>query len=181
MANDMTARVHTAATWSIVLSVLMMAAGVLAIGLPLVAGIAVDALIAWLLIFSGALHVVFAWRGHGPAGVLWEFLLGLAYGVIGSYLIAHPLAGLASLTLAVAIYLFVEAILEFALWFRLRTSPGRVWLLFDGIVTVVLAVMIASTWPSSAAWVIGTLVGISMLFSGISRLVLSFTVRQLVA
>jgi uncharacterized membrane protein HdeD (DUF308 family) len=182
MANDLTtARVHTATTWSIVLSVLMMAAGVLAIGLPLVAGIAVDALIAWLLIFSGALHAAFAWRGHGAAGVLWEILLGLTYGVIGFYLIAHPLAGLASLTLAVAIYLFFEAILEFGLWFQLRTSPGKGWLLFDAIVTIVLAVMIWRTWPSSATWVIGTLVGISMLFSGMSRLVLSFTVRRLVA
>jgi uncharacterized membrane protein HdeD (DUF308 family) len=181
MANGMTARVQTATTWSIVLSVLMMASGAFAIALPLMAGIVVDTLIAWLLIFSGLLHLGFAWRGHGAAGVLWEILLGLAYGVIGFYLMAHPLAGLASLTLVVAIYLFVEAILECVLWFQLRTSAGRGWLLFDGIVTAILAVMIWTTWPSSAAWVIGTLVGISMLFSGLSRLVLSLAARRLVA
>jgi uncharacterized membrane protein HdeD (DUF308 family) len=177
----MTARVQTATTWSIALSVLMMLAGALAIGLPLMAGIAVDALVAWLLIFSGALHFAFAWRGHGAAGVVWEILLGLAYGVIGFYLVAHPLAGLASLTLVVAMYLMIEGILEFVLWFQLRQSAGGGWLLFDGIVTLVLAVMIWSTWPSSAAWVIGTLVGISMLFSGLSRLVLSLAARRLVA
>jgi uncharacterized membrane protein HdeD (DUF308 family) len=54
-------------------------------------------------------------------------------------------------------------------------------LLVDGIVTLVLAVMIWRTWPSSAVWVIGTLVGISMLFSGITRLMLSLAVRKITA
>jgi uncharacterized membrane protein HdeD (DUF308 family) len=88
---------------------------------------------------------------------------------------------LASLTLAVAIYLFVEGVLEFILWFELRTAAGRGWLLLDGVVTLVLAAMIWSTWPSSAAWVIGTLVGINIFFSGISRLVLSLAARRIVA
>jgi uncharacterized membrane protein HdeD (DUF308 family) len=179
MANSMTAGVQQQTTWSIVLSVLMIAAGVLAIGLPLVTGIAVGALIAWLLLFSGALHVAFAWRGHGAAGVLWEILVGLAYGTIGFYLLAHPLVELASLTLAVAVYLLVKAILECVLWFQLRALPARGWLLLDGMITLALAVMIGSTWPSSAAWVIGTLVGISMFFSGISRLVPSLSQRRL--
>lgn len=79
---------------------------------------------------------------------------------------------------AEAIYLFVEGVLEFTLWFQLRTTPGKAWLLLDGIVTFILAAMIWRTWPSSAAWVIGTLVGISMFFSGISQLVLSLAVRR---
>jgi uncharacterized membrane protein HdeD (DUF308 family) len=181
MANDMTAGVHTASTWPVFLSVVMIAAGLLAIGVPLVAGVALTSLVAWLLVLGGVLHLAFAWRGHTAAGVVWESLLGFAYGAIGFYILAHPLVGLESLTLAVAVYLFVEGVLEFILWFQLRTTPGKGWLLFDGIVTLLLAAMIGSTWPSSAAWVIGTLVGISIFFSGISRLVLSLTVRRRVA
>jgi len=180
MVNGTTTRVQPATTWSIMLSVLMIAAGVVAIGLPLMTGIAIGAIIAWLLLFSGALHVAFAWRGHGAAGVLWEILVGVAYGAIGIVLLRHPVAELASLTLAIEIYLFVEAILEFVLWFRLRTSPGRAWLLIDGVITLVLAVMIGSTWPSSATWVVGTLMGISMFFSGISRLVPALVGRRAV-
>ena len=179
MTTEANERVRAAMTWSVVLSALMIVIGITAIGLPFMAGVAIDEIIAWLLLFSGALHVAFAWRGHGPSGVLWEILLGLAYGVIGVYLLTRPLLGLASLTLAVAIYLFVEAMLEFVLWFQLRTTRGRGWLLFDGVVTVVLGVMIWRTWPSSATWVLGTLVGISMLFSGVSRLVLSLGARRL--
>jgi len=181
MANALTAGVQRATTWSVALSVLMIVAGVLAIMLPMMAGIAVTAIVGWLLIFSGALHLAFAWRGGHASAVVWELLLGVAYGVIGFYVLANPVAGLASLTIAVAIYLFVEGVLEFILSFQLRPAPGAGWLLVDGIITLVLAVMIWRTWPSSTAWVVGTLVGISMLFSGITRLMLSLAVRRLVA
>jgi uncharacterized membrane protein HdeD (DUF308 family) len=89
--------------------------------------------------------------------------------------------GLASLTLAIAIYLLIEGVLEFVLSFQIRPAHGSGWLLVDGIITLVLAVMIWSTWPSSALWVVGTLVGISMFFSGITRLMLSVAVRRIVA
>ena len=182
MANSMTADVHTvrrATTWSIVLSVLMIVAGVLAICVPVVAGVAVTAIVGWLLVFSGLLHLAFAWRAGRAGAVLWEILLGILYGAIGFYLLASPVIGLASLTLAIAIYLFFEGVLEFVLSFQLRPAPGSGWLLADGIITLVLAVMIWSTWPSSALWVVGTLVGISMFFSGITRLMFSMAVRRI--
>jgi len=164
--------------WSIGLSVLMIVAGILAIASPLAAGIAVNVLIAWLLVFSGCVHLVFSWYTRTTGGFLWELLVGILYILIGGYLLVHPVAALMSLTIALAIYLFLEAILEFALGFKLRPLPGSNWLLFDGVITLILAVMIWRTWPSSSAWVIGTLVGISMLFSGTSRLMLSLAARS---
>lgn len=171
--------VKKSAGWSIGLSVLMIVVGVLAIASPLGAGIAVNLLVAWLLVLSGCAHLVFAWQTRSTGGILWESLLGILYIFIGVYLLMHPLAGLASLTLALAIYLFLEAILEFVLGFALRQLPGSRWLLLDGIITLILAVMIWRTWPSSSAWVIGTLVGISMLFSGASRLAVSMAARRI--
>jgi uncharacterized membrane protein HdeD (DUF308 family) len=159
----------------------MIVAGLLAIAVPQVAGFAVNILVAWLLVFSGAAHLVFAWHTRTTGAMLWELLLGVLYIFIGAYLLFHPVAGLASLTLALAIYLFAEGVLELILSFKLRPMPGSGWLLFDGIITLILGVMIWRTWPSSTEWVIGTLVGISMLFSGISRLMLSLAARRLVA
>jgi len=167
--------------WSIGLSVLMILAGVLAIVIPPAAGITVTILVGWLLVFSGVAHLVFGWHTRTAGGFVWELLLGIVYGLVGGYLLFHPVAGLASLTLALAVYLFVEGVLEFFMSFRLRPMPGSGWLLFDGIITLILAVMIWRTWPSSTVWVIGTLVGISMLFSGVSRLVLSLAARRVVA
>ena len=164
--------------WSIGLSALMVLAGVLAIASPMAAGIAVDVLVAWLLVFSGCVHFVFAWYTRSTGGILWEILLGALYIFIGVYVLVHPAVGLASLTLALAIYLLLEAILEFVMGFTLRPLPGSGWLLFDGIITLILAVMIWRTWPSNTGWVIGTLVGISMLFSGVSRLGISLAARS---
>lgn len=167
--------------WSIGLSVLMLLTGVLAIVIPPVAGIAVLVVVAWLLVLSGAAHLVFAWHTRTAGGVLWELLLGILYIFVGVYALLHPVAGLASLTLVLAIYLFAEGVLEFVLSFRLRPMPGSNWLLFDGIITLLLAILIWRSWPWSTEWAIGTLVGISMLFSGAARLSLSLAARRVLA
>lgn len=166
--------------WSIGLSVLMILGGILAIVIPPAAGIAVLVVVAWLLMLGGAAHLVFAWYTRTAGGVIWELLLGLLYIFVGVYALLHPAAGLASLTLVLAVYLFVEGVLELILSFRLRPLPGSSWLLFDGIITLILAILIWRSWPSSSEWVIGTLVGISMLFSGAARLSLSLAARRVV-
>jgi len=181
LGNSMTGDIHKATTWSIVLSVLMIAAGVLAIASPAIAGVAATVFFGWLLIVSGMLHLAYAWQAGRAGAVVWEILVGMLYGGIGVYLLARPVAGLESLTLALAIYLVTEGVLEFVLSFQLRPLPGSGWLLFDGIVTLVLAAMIGSAWPISSVWAVGTLVGVSMFFSGITRLMLSVAVRQVVA
>ena len=167
--------------WSIGLSVLMIVAGLLAIVAPPAAGVAVVFIVAWLLVVSGGAHLVFAWYTRTTGGLLWELLLGIVYVLIGVYVLLHPVSGLASLTLALAIYLFAEGILELVLGFLMRAMPSSGWLWLDGIITLILAIMIWRTWPSSTEWVIGTLVGISMLFSGVCRLMLSLAARRAVA
>ncbi len=166
---------------SIALSLFMILAGVLAIVIPPVGGLAVVLVLAWLLMLSGAAHVAFAWYTRTGGAFVWELLVGLLYLFVGVYTLIQPVAGLASLTLLLAIYLFVKGVLEFVLSFRLRPLPGSNWLLFDGIVSLIVAVMIWRSFPSSTEWVIGTLVGVSMLFSGVARLSLSMAARRVVA
>jgi uncharacterized membrane protein HdeD (DUF308 family) len=166
--------------WSIAVSLLMILAGILALGLPAAAGIAVNIVVAWLLVFCGVAHLVFGWHLRGFGGVIWQTLLGALYLGIGVYLLMHPVAGLVTLTLALAFYLFAEGLLEVILSFQFRPRQGWGWLLLDGIVTLILGVMIWRTWPMSTEWVIGTLVGISMIFSGATRLMLSLAARSVV-
>jgi len=173
--------VHRVTGWSIALSILMIIAGILAIASPFVAGMVITRVVGWLLLFSGVLHFVYGFRGGGVSAVVWEILLAVVYAVAGFYILANPAIGLASLTVVIALYLFAEAILEFAESYMIRHEIGSGWLLFDGIVTLLLALMIVGTWPSSKIWAIGTLVGVSMLFSGISRLMMSSAVRRITA
>jgi uncharacterized membrane protein HdeD (DUF308 family) len=167
--------------WSIGLSIIMIVAGVLAIALPWAAAIAANILVGWMLVLSSGAHFAFASQGGRKSAVIWEVLLGILYLVVGVYVLINPALGLISLALALAVYLLVEGVLEFILAFRLQPIPGWGWLLFDGIITLILGVMIWRLWPSGAGWVIGTLVGISMLFSGISRLMLSLAARPVIS
>ena len=164
--------------WSIVLSVLMIVAGALAIIVPPISGITVTILVGWLLVLRGATHLVYAWNTRRSGGLLWEILLSIIYIAAGGYLLLHPVAGLASLTVVLAVYLLLESVLEFILSFQLRPLPGSGWLLAVGIITLILAIMIWWAWPASTLWVIGTLVGVSMVFSGVARLMISLAARR---
>ena len=179
MAQAFTTDVHRATTWSIVLSVLMIIAGILAIASPYYAGLAITVVVGWLLLISAVLHLVYAFRGGRAAAVVWEILLAIVYALIGFYILANPRIGLASLTFAIAFYLFVEAILEFALSYQLRNESGAGWMLVDGIITMILAFLIWANWPSSSVWAVGIIVGVSMLFSGITRMMITSTVRRI--
>jgi uncharacterized membrane protein HdeD (DUF308 family) len=167
--------------WSIALSIAMIIAGLLAIASPFLAGMVVTRVVGWLLLFSGVLHFVYAFRGGGVTAVLWEILLAVVYAVVGFYILANPAIGLASLTFAVALYLFIEAIVVFGESYMLRHESGSGWLLFNGIVTLLLAFMIMGNFPGSKIWAVGTLVGVAMLFSGISRLMMSSAIRRVAA
>lgn len=164
--------------WSVGLSIIMIIAGFLAIALPLAAGLAVNILVGWLFVFSGATHLAYAWHTRSAGSVVWEILLVVLYVFVGGYLLFHPLFGLASLTLALAVYLLAESVLEFVIAFWIRPVRGWGWLFFDGVVTFVLAMMIWATWPANTELVIGVLLGINMLFSGVSRLMLSLAARH---
>ena len=173
--------VRHASTWSIVWGILLIVLGMLAIALPVIAAVAVSILIAWLLIFAGVVHLVVAFHSHRAASLIWKLLVGLAYLFVGIYLIARPLLGVASLTLVLACLFVIEGILSITLFFSMRSLGGSGWVLLDGIITLVLGLMIYLQWPSSSAWAIGTLVGASMVISGVTRVMLSLAVRKATA
>jgi uncharacterized membrane protein HdeD (DUF308 family) len=166
-------------TWSIVWGIMLIVFGVLAIASPFLAAVAVSALIAWLVILAGVVHFILAFHVHRAGSMIWKLLVGPAYVFFGTYLLMHPVLGVASLTLVVALLFLIEGILDIVLFFRMRSERGAAWVLLDGITTLVLALLIYLQWPSSSVWAIGTLVGVSMIISGITRVLLSLATRRL--
>ncbi|MGO9402797.1 MAG: HdeD family acid-resistance protein [Terriglobales bacterium] len=173
--------VRHASTWSIALGVLLIIFGMLAVGSPFLAAIAVNGFIAWLIVFAGVVHLILAFHAHGAGSLIWKLLVGLAYLFFGGYLLVHPLLGVASLTLVLASLFLIEGILNIVLFFKMRSVGGSSWVLVDGIITLLLGLMIYMQWPSSSAWAIGILVGVSMILSGATRVMLSLAVRKAVA
>ena len=173
--------VRHASTWSIVWGALLIIFGVLAIGSPFLAAVAVNAVIAWLIILAGVVHLILAFHVHRAGSMIWKLLVGLAYLFFGVYLMMHPVLGVASLTLVVASLFLIEGILDIVLFFEMRSMRGSGWMLGDGIITLLLGLLIYLQWPSSEIWAIGTLVGVSMIMSGATRVMFSLSVRKLSA
>ena len=164
--------------WSMTWGILMFICGILAIGLPLASSIGLVIVLAWLILAAGIWHLIFAFHAGSVGSVLWKILLAVLYLIAGIYLLAHPLLGVVSLTLVLAVFFVLEGIIEIALYFGLRGVRHSGWVLFDGIITLILGILIWRQWPSSSVWVIGTLVGISLIFSGLSRFMLSLAARS---
>jgi uncharacterized membrane protein HdeD (DUF308 family) len=180
MAEKTSAEIERhASTWSIVWGLLLIVAGMLAISAPFLAALAVNGIIAWLIVFSGVVHLILAFHSHGARTILWKLLVGFAYLWFGGYLILHPGIGVASLTLILASLFMIEGILNVVLFFKMRSLQGSSWMLVDGVITLLLGLMIYAQWPSSSAWAIGILVGVSLIMSGVSRIMLSLAVRKM--
>ncbi|HVC89989.1 MAG TPA: DUF308 domain-containing protein, partial [Acidobacteriaceae bacterium] len=103
-----------------IVGILLIIAGLLAIFLPFIAGIAVTALVGWLLLIAGAAHLFYGWHSRSTGAVVWQTIIGLLYWLVGLYLIFHPARGLVTLTLLLASYFVVEGIIELVMYFRLR-------------------------------------------------------------
>jgi uncharacterized membrane protein HdeD (DUF308 family) len=161
------------------MGVLLLVAGMLAIAVPFFAGIAASVFFGWLLLFSGVAHLVYAWSERGAGAVVWQILIGCAYLLAALYMLVMPIAGVLALTLVLAFYITFEGVFELAMFSLLRRLHGSVWFLVDGLVSLVLAGLIFFHWPSSSLWAVGTLVGISLLFSGIARITWPMRVREL--
>jgi uncharacterized membrane protein HdeD (DUF308 family) len=167
--------------WSILWGILLILAGTLAICSPALAAVAVTIVLAWMIVFAGCIHLVYAFYAKGVGGIVWQILVSLAYIAVGIYILAHPVRGVASLTLLLASLFLLEGVLDIVAYFQTRQYESSGWLVLDGIVTLLLGGLIGVHWPSSSVWAIGTLVGASMIISGVVRIMMSLAVRRLAA
>jgi uncharacterized membrane protein HdeD (DUF308 family) len=164
---------------SLALSIVLILFGVLAITLPMATSIGVVIVIGWLVIFDGIAQLVHAFQSKGIGHILWKLLVAVLYLGVGAYLLASPALATAGLTLVLGIFLFAEGVADVVAYFATRKSGSSSWILLDGIITLVLGFMIWNGWPVSSFWVIGTLVGVSMIMTGTTRLMMALAARKL--
>ncbi len=169
--------IKKASPWLIVWSTVTFVCGILAIILPVEFSLGIALIIGCLILVAGIAHLVFAFQTRNIDGFLWQILLSALYLIAAICLLANPLLGIFSLALILAIFLLLEGILEFVLYFSLRRFRHSVWLLFDGIGTLILGILLLSRWPPASPEIIGALIGLSLMLSAVSRLILSLAIR----
>lgn len=168
------------AHWKLFLAqgILMMVLGFLAIVEPNVATLAVTLFVGWLFFIGGVFRAASAWHSRNMPGVAWSILAAVLSIILGLILILRPLAGVLTLTMVLVAFFIIEGIASIlgAIQHRQHLRSWG-WVLFSGIVDLFLAYLIWAGWPSSADWAIGLLVGINMLFLGLSLVMTALAAR----
>jgi uncharacterized membrane protein HdeD (DUF308 family) len=163
---------------SIVVSVLLILLGTAAIAFPYFSTLAAETWIAWIILFSGISKLVYTFQTRQQGGFIWQLLLSLLYIGTAVFLLVYPLQGILTLTLALGAFLLTEGVFEIVFAFQRRSEPNWVWSLANGITTLVLGGLIWFEWPFNGPFAIGLLVGISIIFTGISRILLAIAARS---
>lgn len=169
------------AGWIIALGALQIVIGLLALGAPLLVGIALTLVAGALVSVAGILRIFAAFKaGSWGAGIL-GLLVGILALLGGLVMMVNPLFGLASLTLLLAIYFIVEGVTVAILGLKIKPAKGWGWTLFSGLVTLFLGGLIWSQWPISGVWAIGTLLGIHLIFDGWAEIAVASAARRTAA
>ncbi len=150
--------------------IVLVVLGVLAVLVPMVATIAVAILIGWLFFISGIVGLITTFMMRNAPGFWWS-LLSAALGIIvGVVLLSRPVLGAISLTLLLTAFFIIEGVasIMYAMEHKKELTGRWTWMLVSGIVDLFLAVIILTGLPGTAAWALGLLVGINMLFGGMS-------------
>ena len=168
--------VSRATHWLTASAVVVFVCGILAIVLPLTFSIGVAELLGWLFIFAAVAHVIFGIHFASGTLGLHTFIAAL-YALAAINLLVNPLLGVVLLALVIGVVLVAEGIIEIVLFFLLREYRHVVWILIDGVVTLILGIVACAHWPPASLELVQYLVGISFISSGISRLLLGLSIR----
>lgn len=152
--------------------------GALAVALPAFSTITLELFLGWLLIIVGAMQGFRAFRTKNV--VPFEMILAsaLIYLTIGVLLLAFPLTGVLTLTVVLMILYFVQGIVQIIMGLQYRSLERSGWLIFSGILTLLVAFIIWKGFPETAHWVLGLLVGINFIVFGAAILALVWTAKR---
>ena len=162
---------------AVIVGILMLICGILAIGSPLVAGASVTIFVGAMLLVGGIAQCFLAFQAGAFGKGLLIFVMGALTAVAGYYVFSQPLAGLASITLLLAAYFVVTGISELIGAFQIRPANGWGAMLFNGIVTLLLGIMIWKQFPLSGAWAVGVLFGVKLVLGGWAMIIIGRSVR----
>ena len=173
------ATLHEHWVFFLVEGIVLLVLGAIAIIVPVLATIALTIVIGWLFLVSGVVGLFTTFWMRSAPGFWWSLLSAVLGIVVGILLLASPVTGAFSLTLMLIAFFIIEGVasIMFALDHKREMSGRWGWMLVSGIVDLVLATMIFTSLPSTAAWAIGLLVGVNMVFGGAALIAMALHAR----
>lgn len=164
--------------WSVVWPLILILLGLLAIGLPLVISFSDVLFTGWLLIVCSAIQSLHAFQSGDITSLSWKLAVALLFMGVGIYPLADSFLMISRLNLAIGLLFAAEAGVDFLVYMKARNSIGASWILFDGIGTSILGLLIWRQWSSSSLRATVALVGMGMLVTGISSVMITLAARD---
>lgn len=164
--------------WTLAAGIVALIAGILSILLVPLSSVAVSTLVGWLLIVAAIFTLVDAFAIRMPARIVGRVLLAALYAFAGIYLLLAPLDGTVTLTFVLIVLFIADGALRIFYAIREGDAPARGMLALSGVLSILLGILIWVDFPSSAAWAIGTLVGINLIFWGANMLAIAWVGRK---
>jgi uncharacterized membrane protein HdeD (DUF308 family) len=171
--------------WGLFLAegIILVILGFAAIVVPPIAGLATTIFLGWMLLLGGVVGLVSTFWGRSLPGYWWSLLSALVAVFAGIILLWYPIEGLVTLTYVLIAYFIVDGILSIMLAIEHRRElTGRwEWMVFSGIVDLILAGIIIAGLPGAFAWALGLMVGIDLVFGGTSLIGMALAARRMPA
>jgi uncharacterized membrane protein HdeD (DUF308 family) len=168
--------------WGLFLAegIILVLLGIIAIVVPQIATLAFTILIGWLFLVSGILGLITTFWARGAPGFWWALISAIIAIAAGVVLLMWPISGTISLTLVLIAFFVVEGIVSimYAIDPRNQLTGKWGWMLFSGIIDLILAAIIFAGLPGTAEWALGLLVGINMLFGGAALIAMALAARK---
>ena len=164
--------------WYLIFGIVLIAIGVMAIGQAFVASLASMSLLGWLVIVSGLVQALLAFRVRNWSGFFLHLLGGVLEIVVGFLIVAAPLSAAIALTLLLAVYLLVGGLFRMIATLFIR-FPGSGWGVLGGLISFLLGLALWQQWPTSGLVFVGTCVGVALILHGASWIAFALGIRKL--
>ena len=160
--------------------IILVLLGIAAIVLPPIATIAFTIIIGWIFLVSGIVGLITTFWARQAPGFWWALISAIIAIAAGIVLLRWPISGAVSLTLVLIAFFVIEGIASilYAIEHRNQLTGRWGWMLFSGIIDLILAAIIFSGLPGTAVWALGLLVGINMVFGGVALIGMAMAARH---
>lgn len=165
--------------WLFTLGIILLILGTIGLGMEITLTIVSMYFFAALLLVSGVSHCVDAFKYRQWEGALWQMVIAFLYLIAGIVVAYDPLLASVVITVLLAWLLIIIGVVRVLMAFALRGSIGWGWILFAGIISFILGVMILMQWPISGLWVIGMFIAIDLIVSGWTYIITALSLRAM--
>lgn len=163
--------------YTLFIGFLLIVLGTVGILLPAVMSLSTAFFVGWLLLVGGLLWAVHTFK-HSPTHVM-DWLKPVLLLITGSLMLFYPIGGVEVVGLLLAVYLLLDALGSFTLAQSVHPAKGWGWMVFNGVISIVLAALFLLGWPVTSLWLVGLYVGINLLFDGMALVAIGWSLRKI--